>query len=65
MTIEEGEEIYGKRWSKWTKEERAEFAKVLEPKNLRVPGAIALACDNFGVLSEDCKKYLREHGFQE
>lgn len=65
MTIEEGEEVFGRRWNHWTDGERAEFAKVLEPGNLLNAGCLAMAHKHFAILTEPCKQFLRDHGYKD
>jgi len=37
VTIEQGEEIFEKRWSCWSRDEVMEFVQVLEPDDLNMP----------------------------
>lgn len=38
MTVEEGEEIFGKRWNYWSRDEQREFVRALDPNDRHQAG---------------------------
>lgn len=58
MTIEEGEAIFGKRWSEWSVAEAREFVSVLTPEEARKPATLGLALAHPDVLPQPVKDWL-------
>jgi len=46
MTVEEGEEVFGKRWNLWTPEERRQFVSVMDRSNMGNPLCLRLICEH-------------------
>jgi len=58
MKIEEGEQIFGKRWDEWTPEEKKEFVSCLEPNDVWVPACLSMAAKYYCSLSYRMRNHM-------
>ena len=58
MSIEEAEEIFGKKWDYWDKNEKEEFIQCMEPGELNLPITLSWAVQNQDLLLPETKEKL-------